>query len=82
MIIKGEKDIILGKKSFIINTEGGLKRCGGIGDILAGAISTCAHWNMQYGIALASIITRRATKRGFEKEGRGLTAPNIIKEIV
>jgi NAD(P)H-hydrate repair Nnr-like enzyme with NAD(P)H-hydrate dehydratase domain len=46
MIIKGEKDIILGKKSFIINTEGGLKRCGGIGDILAGAISTCAHWNM------------------------------------
>lgn len=66
-------------RSFIVNTQGGKKRCGGIGDILAGVTSVCALWDFEYGPALASRIVRKATKAAFEKEGRGLTAPCVIK---
>lgn len=46
LLIKGKYDLILGKKSFIVGTEGGPKRCGGIGDILVGVLGTCAFWDM------------------------------------
>lgn len=72
---------MLGKQSFVIRTEGGLKRCGGIGDILAGVTSACALWDFELGPALASRIVRVATQMAFEKEGRGTTAPCIIKEL-
>ncbi len=62
--------------------EGGFKRCGGIGDILSGAVATCAYWNFEYGPALASSIVRMATQKAYAKEGRGLTAPKIIEELV
>lgn len=46
LIIKGHHDVVLGKdRSFIIRTEGGKKRCGGMGDILAGATSVCSLWD-------------------------------------
>ncbi len=46
LLIKGHHDVVLGKdRSFIIRTEGGKKRCGGMGDILAGAISVCSLWD-------------------------------------
>jgi ATP-dependent NAD(P)H-hydrate dehydratase len=82
LLIKGPTDIILGKeRSFVVRTEGGKKRCGGMGDILAGAVSVCALWDFEYGPALASRVVRLATKAAFEKEGRGLTAPSVIKEL-
>lgn len=56
-----------GKHSFIIGTEGGMKRCGGMGDILAGVTAVCSYWNYDYGAILASKIVRDATKIGFEK---------------
>lgn len=68
-------------KSFIVRTAGGNKRCGGIGDILAGVIAVCRFWNEDYGLALASRIVRLATGVGYKLEGRGLTAPSIIKEL-
>ena len=79
LLIKGQNDIVLGPQSFLINTEGGLKRCGGIGDILAGVASVYSLWDFELGPALASRVVRMATRRGFEKEGRGLTAPSIIR---
>lgn len=50
-----------------------------MGDILAGAASVCGLWDYEYGPALASRIVRLATRAAFEKEGRGLTAPSVIK---
>lgn len=79
MLIKGEEDIILGPRSFVVRTPGGQKRCGGIGDILAGVTSACSLWNFELGPVLASRIVRKATYLAFEKEGRSLTAPCIVK---
>ena len=46
VIVKGVNDLILGrKKSFIVGTQGGLKRCGGVGDILAGATAATCFWD-------------------------------------
>jgi NAD(P)H-hydrate repair Nnr-like enzyme with NAD(P)H-hydrate dehydratase domain len=45
VMIKGEEDYILGARSFVVRTPGGKKRCGGIGDILAGVTSACSLWN-------------------------------------
>ena len=66
LIIKDQYDIILGKdKSFIINTEGGKKRCGGMGDILGGVMSVCALWDYEYGPALATRIVKLATRAAY-----------------
>jgi NAD(P)H-hydrate repair Nnr-like enzyme with NAD(P)H-hydrate dehydratase domain len=81
-MVKGPSDVILGKdRSFIVRTEGGKKRCGGIGDILAGAAAVTSLWDFEYGPALASRIVRLATRSAFEKSGRGLTAPSVIDEL-
>jgi len=46
LIIKGQHDLVLGAdRSFIIRTEGGMKRCGGMGDILAGVAAVCSLWD-------------------------------------
>lgn len=38
--------MILGKNmAYLVQTEGGLKRCGGIGDVLAGSIAVCSLWD-------------------------------------
>lgn len=66
LFIKGEEDIILSKKrSFVVRTKGGLKRCGGIGDILTGALSVCTFWDEVYGPLLAAKIVKMATKSAF-----------------
>lgn len=58
--------MILGKdKSFIVRTEGGKKRCGGMGDILAGVASVTSLWDYEYGPALASRIVRLATRASY-----------------
>lgn len=67
LFVKGEKDILFGPKKIAIGVEGGYKRCGGIGDILSGAVATCAYWDFQYGPALASTIVRMATHKAFAK---------------
>jgi NAD(P)H-hydrate repair Nnr-like enzyme with NAD(P)H-hydrate dehydratase domain len=46
ILIKGEHDVVLGSdRSFIVRTLGGNKRCGGMGDLLAGVTSVCALWD-------------------------------------
>jgi len=81
-MIKDRYDIILGNdRSFIVKTEGGRKRCGGMGDILSGLVSVCSIWDHAYGPVLASRILKLATRSAYEKYGRGLTAPYVINEI-
>ena len=61
-----------------MSNKGGAKRCGGIGDILAGVVAATGFWNFELGPPLAAYIVREATRRAFEKEGRGMTAPAVI----
>lgn len=66
IFVKGKEDLILSsKKSFIVRTQGGEKRCGGLGDLLAGAMAVCCYWNFDYGPVLASRIVRMATRLGY-----------------
>jgi len=82
MIIKGVQDVIITKdKAFVVGLEGGNKRCGGIGDIVAGVGSVCAYWDQEYGLPLACCIVKEATRLAFEREGRGVTAPNVIEYL-
>ncbi len=67
-------DIITdGNTVFVVNQEGSLKRCGGIGDILAGTTGVYSYWankfgneidsknKIIYGCILASLVTRIAS---------------------
>lgn len=82
IIIKGPCDIILSReRSFIVGTLGGKKRCGGLGDILAGVVSACGLWDFDYGLPLASHIVRTATRAAYDSQGRGMTAPCVIQEL-
>lgn len=64
--MKGREDLILGsKQSFIVRSEGGNKRCGGLGDIVSGALAVCSQWDPVYGPVLAAKIVRSATKKAF-----------------
>jgi ATP-dependent NAD(P)H-hydrate dehydratase len=99
MIQKGAHDIIEyfprrneQGKMMICKEEGGLKRSGGIGDILAGCIGTFVAWNqilsnndeetdIVMSCFLATAITKRATALAFEKRKRAMTAPDVLEEI-
>jgi ATP-dependent NAD(P)H-hydrate dehydratase len=77
--------------------EGGLKRSGGIGDILAGTCGTLVAWNrilsksnddqndanMDLPVACwtACCFVKRATKRAFDKHRRSMTAPDVLEEL-
>lgn len=68
ILVKGEYDYYLTKNGcFKITAMGGNKRCGGIGDLLAGASIACASWDLTYGPLLACWLIKKATKRAFEK---------------
>ena len=76
-----------GRDSYIVNEEGGLKRCGGQGDILCGILSVFANWARQSDMplidacALSSVLLRTASRIAFTQYGRALTTPNIILNL-
>ena len=82
MFIKGKEDIILTKNnSFVLRSKGGDKRCGGLGDVLAGILAVYCVWSEDYGCVLAARVMRLATFKAYQKEGRGLTTPQVIAEL-
>ena len=49
IIQKGPQDVISnGKETLIVEIEGGLKRCGGQGDVLTGCLGTLLGWKKLY----------------------------------
>jgi ATP-dependent NAD(P)H-hydrate dehydratase len=49
IIQKGKQDVISnGKETMICDIEGGLKRCGGQGDVLTGCLGTLLAWKKLY----------------------------------
>jgi len=72
----------------IVTTRSCPRRCGGQGDILAGAIGTWAGWarddytkKITAAIHGASAVTRCAASRAFEANLRSMTTPDIIGYI-
>ena len=90
---KEEKDVLtIDSTVMICEEKGGLKRSGGIGDILAGTIGVFLSWNQIMknqdletdailSCWLASSLTKKATRVAFEKRRRSMTAPDILEEI-
>lgn len=97
IIKKGKYDFITdGKRAFIVGNLGSLKRCGGLGDILNGVVATfCGMLSKQAkkqdvkisndelleASALACFLCKVAARKGYEKHGYALTAPDVIVEF-
>lgn len=74
-----------------VKEEGAPRRCGGQGDVLAGAVALGLHWARLGDFeeegrgALAglfgSVSTRMAARLAFAKHGRSTTTPDILAEI-
>jgi ATP-dependent NAD(P)H-hydrate dehydratase len=73
---------------------GGLKRSGGIGDVLAGTLGTTVAWHsilVQRGVASANDLplscwtaccfVKRATNTAFQAKRRSMTAPDVLEAL-
>ena len=94
---KGEFDVITdGKRALVVKQQGAKKRCGGQGDIFSGLMGLYVYWSNQFwekevksddesrvmrGCVLASVITRLAANKAYQKHQYGLTTPLIIEQI-
>jgi ATP-dependent NAD(P)H-hydrate dehydratase len=80
--------------SMVCNEKGGLKRSGGIGDILAGTCGTLMAWNriltadgtasaddLPLACWTACCFVKRSTRRTYEMHRRSMTAPDILQEL-
>ena len=94
---KGRDDVIKSgdRHVFTCNEAGGLKRSGGLGDLLAGTLGALVAWNAilaDQGAASSRELplacwtgccfVKRATKRAFDVRGRGMTAPDVLDNLV
>lgn len=68
--------------------EGGLKRSGGIGDVLAGTLGTLVAWqaimekkSLSMACWTACCIVKTATRKAFEEKRRSMTAPDVLKQL-
>lgn len=96
VVQKGAQDTICRDEKTLVTCaeEGGLKRSGGLGDILAGTIGTLVAWNsvltnqgkasssdLPLACWTACCFTKRATKRAYESHLRAMTAPDVLTEL-
>ena len=100
VIEKGVADIIRPVSTdsqrfpIVCGETGGLKRSGGIGDILAGTCGTLVAWNriltargkasyddVPIACWTACCFVKRATKKAYDIHRRSMTAPDILHEL-
>ena len=97
IIKKGHQDIISDGREIVLNdSEGMPKRCGGIGDLLSGAIGTFSYWcilnkTAYSGSAIknpnivacyaASVFIKECSKVAYSKFHRSVLAVDIIEQI-
>ncbi|KAL6060577.1 ATP-dependent (S)-NAD(P)H-hydrate dehydratase [Balamuthia mandrillaris] len=99
VVQKGQTDRISdgSEEAVECSTESGLRRFGGQGDILAGAVATFLAWSQREGqnesasnsnsnklvsaVYAACHITRRSSRKAFEKYGRGSHTTAMIGEL-
>ena len=93
---KGQHDVISnGKTTYTVDIEGGLKRCGGQGDVLSGTTGTFMAWyysapankdkHYDDGLLLCaaggSMITRTASKLAFKQRGRSMMSTDVVAHV-
>jgi ATP-dependent NAD(P)H-hydrate dehydratase len=87
IVKKGLIDIISnGDTTALVGTQGGLKRCGGQGDLLCGMLGTFCTYkeegkkilDLEEAI-LACMVTREASRIAFFEKGHCLVTPDIIQ---
>ena len=88
ILLKGRYDMIVyDNEVVVIEVEGSPRRCGGQGDLLAGALGLTVKWALMSSIplwqacVLASGAIRAAAKLTFEQHGRGSTTVEILGNI-
>ena len=93
VVKKGKYDEVSRNDSVLIcHEEGGLKRSGGIGDILAGTLGTFGAWRQilsdqdkdvdaQLSCWSACCVVKQATKRAFDHRRRAMTAPDVLDAL-
>jgi ATP-dependent NAD(P)H-hydrate dehydratase len=93
IVKKGLRDVIFcAGKEISCEEVGGLKRSGGIGDILAGTLGTLVAWHvilksrghptdLGQSCWAACCFVKRATKKAFDTKQRAMTAPSVLEEL-
>ncbi|KAL3919015.1 MAG: hypothetical protein SGILL_003965 [Bacillariaceae sp.] len=96
---KGAVDIIRPVNDSVLHSmrcgeQGGLKRSGGIGDVLAGTTGTLVAWNdilnkkelasyhdLPLACWTACCFVKQATKKAFDIHKRSMTAPDVLEAL-
>ncbi|CAM9613594.1 unnamed protein product [Discosporangium mesarthrocarpum] len=94
VVLKGARDIVTnGLKTLVCGVPTGLKRCGGLGDVLAGTMGTMIGWTKQgfegeqteEMIILAAwwacAVTKYASLRAYNRKGRSMSATDAVEEL-
>ena len=95
VVRKGAEDLIsVGDNpslNYCCTEEGGWKRSGGIGDVLAGTMATFLAWQAILNPAsqedwpvacwAACCAVRRATRAAFAEQRRAMTAPDVLRHL-
>lgn len=96
IVRKGAEDRIIVDQRQVMSCgeEGGLKRSGGIGDVLAGTLGTFTSWHailldreavstedLPLSCWTACCAVKRATKRAFDDKRRAMTAPDVLHHL-
>lgn len=93
IVEKGQYDTVqrAGLHRIVCGEKGGLKRPGGLGDVLSGTIGTLVAWNriltkndaasiedLPLSCWTACCMVKRATYKAFEDHRRSMTAPDVL----
>lgn len=73
-----------GGEAFSVAQAGSPRRCGGQGDVLAGALGAIASWageDLTGASAAASSVVRDAARSAFAKHRRATVTPDILNEL-
>lgn len=90
--LKGQKDVISSKLgSFELNDSGTPRRCGGLGDVLVGVISSIISMledtnNIKFEeiihcLIISGKIVRKASEHAFLQKRRSMSALDVVKNI-
>lgn len=85
VVRKGEVDQVSNATTSVnVHERGTFKRCGGQGDILAGAIGVFSNWSggPQLGsVAAACTVVRRAAGMAWDKHHRSMISTDVLAEV-
>lgn len=83
IVCKGSQDIISnGHETIVCDSESGLRRVGGIGDVLAGTLATFIGWSNSLDQCFeACRVVRAASCSAYMKKRRTMRAGDVLQEL-